>query len=229
MAARLPSRCAVCHAWPGQSVCEDCIALFAQPKARCLRCALAIAEGHSHCSDCEATQSTASPLDAALAAVSYAFPWAGLVQEFKFQAQPAWARSMALLMRSAPWVEPALEAADWVLPMPLSTSRLQSRGFNQAWLLARSLAPSKGRAQWLIRIRDTPAQSSLARKERLTNVENAFAIDPLRQRDLEGKNVLLVDDVMTSGASLRAAALPLRQAGVRRITALVFARAESMM
>ena len=130
-------------------------------------------------------------------------------------------------MRSAPWVEPALDAAHWVLPMPLSTQRLQSRGFNQAWLLAQALSPAKARAQWLLRVRDTAAQSSLTGKERLANVARAFAIDPLCQRDLEDKNVLLVDDVMTSGASLRAAALPLRQAGVRRVTALVFARAES--
>lgn len=224
LAARLPSRCAVCHAWPSQAVCEACINLFAQPKPRCTRCALVVA---NTAAPCEACSAVASPLDVALAAVSYDYPWAGLVQEFKFRAQPAWARSIALLMRSAPWVEPALDAADWVLPMPLSAQRLQNRGFNQAWLLAQALSPAKARAQWLLRIRDTPAQSSLARKERLTNVANAFAIDPLRQRDLEGKNVLLVDDVMTSGASLRAAALPLRQAGVRQITALVFARAQS--
>ena len=194
VAAHLPSRCAVCHAWPGQPVCEDCIGLFAQPRPRCTRCALVVADDSQPCSACQAA---ASPLDAALAAVSYGYPWAGLVQEFKFRAQPAWARSMALLMRSAPWVEPALDAADWVLPMP-----------------------------WLLRIRDTPAQSSLARKERLSNVAHAFAIDPLRQRDLEGKNVILVDDVMTSGASLCAAAQALRQAGVGQVTALVFARAE---
>jgi ComF family protein len=227
LAARLPSRCAVCHAWPAQPVCEACIGLFAQPKLRCTRCAVVVADGTAPCMGCRMTQKDDSPLDASLAAVSYGYPWSGLVQEFKFQAQPAWARSMALLMRSAPWVEPALEAADWVIPMPLSAKRLQSRGFNQAWLLAQALSPAKARATWLLRIRDTPAQSSLARKERLSNVANAFAIDPLRQPDLEGKNVLLVDDVMTSGASLRAAALPLRQAGVRQITALVFARAES--
>jgi ComF family protein len=227
LAARLPSRCAVCHAWPAQPVCEACIGLFAQPQPRCTRCALAVADAAAPCTACSSTQKDGSPLDAALAAVSYGYPWSGLVQDFKFRAQPAWARSMGLLMRSAPWAEPALDAADWVLPMPLSTPRLQSRGFNQAWLLAQALAPAKARAQWLLRIRDTPAQSSLARKERLSNVAYAFAIDPLRQRDLEGKNVVLVDDVMTSGASLRAAALPLRQAGVRRVTALVFARAES--
>ena len=224
LAARLPSRCAVCNAWPVQPLCEACIGLFAQPRPRCTRCALVVANAAEPCPACLAA---ANPLDAALAAVSYGYPWAGVVQEFKFREQPAWARSMALLMRSAPWVEPALDAADWVLPMPLSAQRLQSRGFNQAWLLAQALSPAKARAQWLLRIRDTPAQSSLARRERLSNVANAFAIDPLRQRDLEGKNVLLVDDVMTSGASLRAAALPLRQAGVRRVTALVFARAES--
>lgn len=224
LAARLPSRCAVCHAWPGQPVCEDCIALFAQPKPRCMRCAQVLGLATPTCSACLADT---SPLDAALAAVSYGYPWDSLVQEFKFRAQPAWARSMALLMRSAPWVEPALDAAHYVLPMPLSAQRLQSRGFNQAWLLAHALSPTKARAQWLLRIRDTPPQSSLARKQRLGNVARAFAIDPLHQHDLEGKNVLLVDDVMTSGASLRAAALPLRQAGVRRITALVFARAEA--
>lgn len=224
LAARLPSRCAVCHAWPGQPLCEACIGLFAQPRPRCKRCALAVADADTPCAACLAAP---SPLDAALAAVSYGYPWADVVQEFKFRAQPAWARHLAVLMRSAPWVEPALDAAHWVLPMPLSTQRLQSRGFNQAWLLAQALSPAKARGQWLLRIRDTPAQSSLAGKERLANVAKAFAIDPLRQRDLEGKNVLLVDDVMTSGASLRAAALPLRQAGVRRVTALVFARAET--
>jgi len=223
LAARLPSRCVVCHAWPGQPVCEACIGLFAQPKPRCIGCALAVADAGPPCSACRAAP---NPLDAALAAVSYGYPWAALVQDFKFRAQPAWARSMALLMRSAPWVEPALDAADWVIPMPLSTQRLQSRGFNQAWQLAQALSPAKARVQWLLRTRDTPAQSSLARKERLSNVAHAFAIDPLRQRDLEGKNVILVDDVMTSGASLRAAAQPLRQAGVATITALVFARAE---
>ncbi len=224
LAARLPSRCAVCHAWPGTSLCEECIALFGQPKTRCMRCARAVVDDARPCPDCQAQS---SPLDAALTAVSYGYPWDGLVQDFKFRAQPAWARSMAVLMRSAPWVEPALDAAHWVLPMPLAAQRLQSRGFNQAWLLAQALSPAKARAQWLLRIRDTPAQSSLARRERLSNVAKAFAIDPLRQRDFEGKNVLLVDDVMTSGASLQAAAVPLRQAGVQQITALVFARTES--
>jgi ComF family protein len=166
-------------------------------------------------------------MDAALTAVAYAYPWSKLVLEFKFSEHPAWARSMALLMRSAPWVEPALDAADLVLPMPLSMQRLQERGFNQALLLARALAPDKTRAQWLLRVRNTAAQSSLSRAERLTNVQHAFAVDPLHHSELLGKRLVLVDDVMTSGATLEAATACLRQAGAWHITTLVFARAEA--
>lgn len=165
-------------------------------------------------------------MDAALAAVPYSYPWSQLVLEFKFAQNPGWARSMALLMRSAPWVEPALEAADLLLPMPLSRERLQERGFNQALLLAKALAPSKAKAQLLLRIRDTPPQSSLSRAARLQNVRLAFAVDPMQHAAVAGKRIVLVDDVMTSGASLSAAAECLRQAGATHITALVFARAE---
>jgi ComF family protein len=219
---RLPSQCAVCHAWPSTPLCEACVAFFAQPLPRCPRCALSTPGGVL----CHACLQNPEPWDAALAAVSYGYPWARVVQDFKFHENPAWARSLALLMRSAPWVEPALEAADLVLPMPLSRQRMQGRGYNQAWLLAKALAPHKAQANWLLRLRDTPAQSGLPRRERLSNVAQAFAIDPLCQTRLQGRRVVLVDDVMTSGASLRAAAAPLRQAGVRHLTALVFARAE---
>jgi ComF family protein len=161
-----------------------------------------------------------------LAAVPYAYPWPGLVQDFKFHQQPAWAIAFATLMRSAPWVEPALEAADLVIPLPLSAQRLQLRGFNQAWELAQRLAPGKARPDLLLRIRDTPSQSSLPRQERLRSVEGAFAPEPRHQPQLRGQRVVLVDDVMTSGASLQAASAALRSAAVAHLTVLVFARTE---
>lgn len=197
--------------------------LFAQPCARCRRCALPVSAGQAQCGSCVTSN---SPLDAALAAVPYAYPWSGLVIDFKFAQHPGWARSMALLMRSTPWVEPALESADMVLPMPLSRGRLQERGFNQALLLAIALAPRKIQPHLLLRIRDTPPQSSLSRAARLQNVQKAFAIEPQHHAAVAGKRIVLVDDVMTSGASLTAAAQCLRQAGAAHITALVFARAE---
>lgn len=218
---QLPSQCAVCHAWPSRPVCETCVARFAQPLPRCQTCALPVPAGVPQCGAC---LKSSPPLDACLAAVPYSFPWAGLIGRYKFGDTPGWSATFALLLRSTPWVEPALEQADLLLPMPLSPQRLQERGFNQALELARHLAPAKTAPGLLLRIRHTPAQSSLKRAQRLRNVRAAFAVEPLQQGRLQNKRVVLVDDVMTSGASLFAAAQALRAAGVAHITGLVLAR-----
>ncbi len=222
-AAAVPGQCAVCRAWPAQPVCEGCVARFAQPRARCRRCALAVAAGVEVCGHCLRAP---PPLDACHAAVSYEFPWSALIVQYKFNGQAGWARSFASLMRSTPWVDPALDEADLVLPMPLSRERLAERGFNQALLLARALAADKTRADLLLRVRHTAAQASLDRQDRLSNVRGAFAVDPLAAPSVRGRRVVLVDDVMTSGASLFTAAESLRQAGAARVTALVMARTE---
>ena len=220
---RLPSQCAVCHAWPSQPLCEACVSQFAQPVSRCYTCALPLPAGLRQCGACIADP---PPLDLALAAVPYAYPWSRVMVDFKFYQHTGWAASFATLMRSAPWVEPALEGADVLLPIPLSRERLASRGFNQALVLARALDPAKVLSGVLLRIHDTPPQSALPRKERLLSVRNAFAVDPLQVTRLQGRRVVLLDDVMTSGASLHAAARAVRQAGAAHITALVFARTE---
>ncbi|MEO6856566.1 MAG: phosphoribosyltransferase family protein, partial [Rhodoferax sp.] len=97
-------------------------------------------------------------------------------------------------------------------------------GFNQALELARHLAPHKTQAQLLLRTRHTAPQPTLNRAERLRNVQGAFALEPLRADVLRGQRVVLVDDVMTSGASLFAAAAVLKQAGAVHVTGLVVAR-----
>jgi ComF family protein len=221
LSARLPSQCAVCHAWPAQAVCEACVARFAQPVPRCRTCALPVTGGVTQCGSCLREP---PPLDACLSAVAYEFPWTGLITHYKFGHAPGWSAALALLLRSAPWVEPALEQADVVLPMPLSAQRLRERGFNQSLELARQLAPAKLRHDLLLRIRHTPPQSALPRAERLRNVQAAFAVEPGLARTLGQRRVVLVDDVMTSGASLYAAAQVLRQAGAAHITGLVLAR-----
>lgn len=219
----LPSQCLVCHAWPAQPICEACVNRFAQPRPRCQTCALALPAGVRQCGNC---LKNPPALDLCLAAVSYAYPWSDLIVGYKFHQQPGRAGALALLLRSTPWVEPALDAADLVLPLPLSSARLRTRGFNQALLLARQLAPGKTDARLLLRIKDTPAQSSLPRQQRLDNVKDAFAVEPLRVAQIKGTRLVLVDDVMTSGASLFAAARVLRAAGAAHITALVMARTE---
>lgn len=222
-AAAVPGQCAVCRAWPAEPVCEACVARFAQPQARCRRCALPVAPGVAECGRC---LQSPPPLDACHAALSYEYPWSSLIGQYKFGGQAAWARSFATLMRSTPWVEPALDQCDCVLPVPLSGQRLAERGFNQALLLARALAPLKTDAGLLLRVRHTTAQTELDLKSRLKNVQGAFAVEPLRVERLRGRKVVLVDDVMTSGASLFAAAQALRQAGAAHITGLVLARTD---
>jgi len=220
---RLPSQCSVCHAWPSQPVCEACVAQFAQPVPRCTTCALPVVAGMRQCGACVRNP---PPLDACLAVLAYAYPWSRLVVDFKFHAHPGWATHFAQLMRSTPWVEPALDAADGLLAIPLSRERLQERGYNQAQLLAHALESSKCVPGVLLRTLHTPPQSSLPRSERLLRVQHAFAVDPMQARRIRGKRIVLLDDVMTSGASLHAAARVLRQAGALHITALVLARTE---
>jgi len=219
--ARLPSQCEVCRAWPSRRVCDACVARFAPPAARCGTCALPIPEGVARCGECVGEP---PPLDACLAACTYAWPWPDCIAQFKFRGEAGWAGPLATLMRSVPWVEPALEQCDSVLPMPMAPARLRERGFNQALELARRLAPGKTDATLLLRTRDTPAQIGLARAERLRNLRGAFAVEPLRAGQLQGRRIVLVDDVMTTGASLFSAATALRLAGAAHVTAIVFAR-----
>lgn len=231
-AQRLPSQCAVCRSWPRQPVCEACLTRFGTARARCPGCALPWArsdDGASLCPDCRRDP---LPLQACLAGLDYAYPWDGLLTQLKFHRQSHWAQWLARhLLAHGPVVQAlgALTPSDLVLPVPLSPQRLAERGFNQAWELARALHRHSGcaarlQADLLLRVRDTPAQSRLTRAQRLRNLEGAFVVDPLRSRALAGRHVLLVDDVMTTGASLSAAALALNAAGARAVSALVVAR-----
>ncbi len=219
--AALPSQCAICRAWPTRPVCEACVQRFAQPLPRCRTCALPLPAGVAQCGACIRHP---PPLDACFAAVDYAYPWSGCIARFKFRQQVGWADTLAELMRHSPWTEPTLERCDLVLPMPLSTERLRERGYNQALELARRLAPHKVDAHLLLRVRDTPPQRDLNRVQRQRNVRGAFLLEPLRSEALRHKHVVLVDDVMTSGASLFAAALAVRQGGAAGVSALVLAR-----
>lgn len=220
-AGHIPSQCAVCHAWPARRVCDACVARFSGPQRRCTTCALLLAADVPQCGACLRHP---PPLDLCVAGVDYGYPWVQAVAQFKFHGDPGWAAALAARLRSTPAAAQALQAADWVLPVPLSHQRLRERGFNQALLLARQLAPGKTSASLLLRIHHTAAQSNLARAQRLRNLHGAFAAEPLRLAQLQGKRVVLVDDVMTTGATLHAAAHALRQAGVQHITGMVVAR-----
>lgn len=219
---RLPSACAVCQRWPTAPVCDACSDRFATSRARCGRCAIELPGGNVSCGACLREP---PPLDACLAALDYAYPWDQLLTRFKFGGEIGLAGLFADLMLRDHAIAAHLRQAELLLPMPLAPRRLAERGFNQALELARRLAPrTRIDAGLLLRVRDTAPQSGLARAERLLNVRGAFAADPLRAARLRQRSVVLVDDVMTSGASLHSAARALREAGASSITAIVLAR-----
>lgn len=222
-AAAVPGCCAVCGGWPARPLCHACVAQFALPVHRCRSCALPLPAGVAVCGACLREP---PPLDACFAAVSYAYPWAGLLARFKFRGEAGWAAPLAARIAASPGLAAELAGCDLLLPLPLAPRRLAERGFNQAALLARRLDRGKTDVHLLLRLRETGVQASLDREARLANVQGAFGVAPLRARELRGASVLLVDDVMTSGASLFAAARALRQAGVRRVAAAVLARTD---
>jgi ComF family protein len=167
-----------------------------------------------------------------MAGVNYAYPWSELITRYKFGDKPGWAPFFADVLLKSPGVAQAfalLRPDDLIIPIPLSVQRLQLRGFNQACELASALAKkshSGGKIDphLLLRVRHTLPQTELRREARLANVKGAFQIDPLRVPELNGRRVLLVDDVMTSGASIFTAAEVLRSAGAANVSAVVLAR-----
>ena len=122
-------------------------------------------------------------------------------------------------------------AADWLdgavlVPVPLHPARLASRGYNQAGWLARAAArgtASRVEWEWLVRRRPTGSTAGLNRAARLKEALGAYAVPPAVRPKLRGARVILIDDVMTTGATMRAAARPLARAGAE-VRCLVFAR-----
>jgi ComF family protein len=174
---------------------------------------------------CAVCRSPEWPLSQTLAALTYAYPWIEPIKQFKFQEHTGWAHSFADLMRRNCALVQCLEAADQVVPMPLSDARMRSRGFNPALLLARALCPTQINTCLLARPRDTPAQSTLGRNQRWHNVQDAYQVIDA-SAVAQSQCIVLVDDVMTTGASLCAAANTLRKAGAKEVCAVVLARAE---
>ncbi len=223
----LPSQCLVCHSWPSHWLCASCASTCWQPQARrCPHCALLLPAASDVCPAC---LRDAPVLRHCHAAVDYSPPWNGVVQQLKFHQHLAWARRMAQLLVQSPGVAHTLAQADVVLPVPLSATRLRQRGYNQAALLAQALlrhSPSAAPVQpaWLLRLQDTPAQAQLGRAARLRNLRHAFALEPARIAQISGRQVLLVDDVMTTGATLSAVANLLLAHGASAVDAIVFAR-----
>ncbi|QPF72665.1 ComF family protein [Roseateles sp. DAIF2] len=225
---RCPGQCAVCRGWSELRVCHDCLMRYARPAPRCWTCGVRLPPELTGRREpkCGACLREAPPLDRTIAALDYAFPWDRLLQRYKFH--QALDLRETLLERLDQTLASALaEAPDWLLPVPLAPERLRERGYNQSFELARTLARRRRLdcdPGLLLRVRDTAHQLKLPPGQRAANVRSAFAIEPRRAAALRGAHVALLDDVMTTGATLFELARVLRQAGVLRVEAWVVAR-----
>ena len=191
---------------------------------------------------CGACLTEPLPFERSVAAVDYAYPWDSLITRFKFHGAldlaPALAQCLADAVRRsgvmspslAPSLSPSLSPSlppSLLLPVPLSGARLRERGYNQAWELARRLAPllrCPADARLLLRMRDTPHQLAFPPAQRAGNVRAAFAIEPRRSAELRGRSVAIVDDVMTTGATAAEVARVLLRAGAARVQVWAVAR-----
>ncbi len=148
-----------------------------------------------------------------------------LVHRLKYSDRTELARPLGLWMARAG--QEILTDADLLVPVPLHRRRLVWRRFNQANALAFSVARACGKKVdpfALVRVKPTIPQVGLSRAQRADNVQGAFAVPEEARFSVEGRAIVLIDDVTTTGATLNAAARALLRAGARRVDALVFAR-----
>ena len=180
----------------------------------CDTCALPITSG----TRCGACLTHPPSYDHVCAPFTYAFPADALVQALKYRGMLAIAPLFGSAIASSLDQRP-----DVILPMPLADARLRERGFNQAQEIARHVAKLTGIAllpRACRKVRDTAPQVALPWKERAKNVRKAFVCD----EDFTGLHIAVVDDVMTTGATLNELARNLKQAGAARVTGLIVAR-----
>lgn len=223
-------QCPFCHAWPvwGQpgGICSNCLARYLRPQPRCQRCALALYQADAPCPACTRLP---SPLRHCVAAVDYGYPWHQAIAALKFHKQPSWAYAMAQLLCLQPACLALLAQADCMLPIPLAPERLRERGYNQAWELAKAFNRASGMhvpcaAQGIERTHGLAPQAQQARQQRLQRTQHVYRIQAGHAMQWAGRKVLLVDDVMTTGATLFRLAELLLEAGALHVDALVFAR-----
>jgi ComF family protein len=214
--AALPQHCLLCNASsPELALCRDCYTeLPWLPAAHCPQCALPTHQGRL----CGACLSHPPRFDAVTAAFVYEWPLAPVIHQYKYAGNLALAQlfARALATRIA-------GAADLIIPMPLAPRRLRERGFNQALEIARIVSRATGIALATAacrRVRDSAPQATLPWKERAKNIRGAFVCDA----DLRGKRVAVIDDVLTTGATLNEIARNLRKAGAVEIQGWVVAR-----
>lgn len=217
----VPSLCVCCFK-PGKQICDDCFSKIEfMTGPHCLVCGRSLFS-RTVCRYCELNPPT---FDKVRSATFYLPPVIDVVHQFKYHDQFGLQTILGDLMADRYESLFGHEMYDLMLPIPLAPKRERERGYNQATLLADQLSLRLKMARCshtLLRVKETRPQARLGKIDRMSNVNGAFLV---KNRAVSGKKVLLIDDVLTTGATLNAAASALKQAGADQVSAYTFARA----
>jgi ComF family protein len=216
----LPSECFICKNWTEQAFCADCLIKYHKTIPRCHTCARPLSVNVQ----CGACLHKTRKLKSCLSVFSYESPWSEVLWKFKYGNHPILAYDFSQLMRATDGVPEILDACDYLLPIPSSNTQLKNRGYHQTLLLAEQLAPEKIAKHLLMRQKKALAQFQLKRKDRLINMRDVFAVPTDKLEHVLGKNILLLDDVMTTGATIDDAFRALMLAKAKSVSALVLMR-----
>ena len=229
----LPGQCAACAMaipvqWDGKTarlLCFDCEQALFNHRVRCIQCGLTLgpriqAFGWTRCRHCKLQPSNVYTVTTSC----YKPPVDDLIVQLKFRQETGLAKLFAeQLLERFLHMGSDLQLPDVWLPIPSSTQRIKKRGYNQSLLIARSLSVQTGLPclpNALYKTRHTPAQASLSDAARQTNLKDAFVCEG----DLKDLRVGLVDDVMTTGATLRSVGEALARVDVKHISHWIVAR-----
>ena len=209
----------------GRDLCAGCEAELPVVTARCGRCAIPLPQGMGDGQACGSCQLDPPPFHHCLAAFDYAAPLDYLLLGLKFGERLVVARSLGGLMLER-LASQIVDTPELLMPVPLHPSRLRERGFTQSLELARPLARRLGLpldVQACRRQRNTPPQAELSARHRQRNIKGAF----VTQGRLDGCRIAIIDDVMTTGSTVREMARTLLAAGAAEVQVWVCARADT--
>lgn len=208
-----PHECLGCGV-QGALICSNCALKLPRITERCYRCRR-LNPNNLTCSKCRKQ----SRLTQVKVATVYSNSAKEIVWKLKFSGAQAAAKSMASIMLQQ--IESSQNTI--IVPVPTATSRVRQRGYDQAVLLAKEVAKQAGLKYVSCLSRTTQAhQVGAGRSQRIKQLANAFRVTKSDQ--IAGAHILLIDDVITTGATLESAALILKKAGAKRVDALVFAQ-----
>jgi len=212
----------------GRILCRDCFRALESSRIRgtmCSRCGLPLSTMEGIETQCGICSQRDPGFDLARSFFPYASPVSGIIRSFKFDGDYFLGPMLMEGLVDLGWMPPEIEGVDGVVPIPLHPRRRRERGYDQALLLAETLARKMNwrlMTRAILRTRYTAQQARLTTQKRWENVRGAFQAHP--KAELEGLHLLLLDDVMTTGATASECAKTLKKAGAQKVSVLSLAR-----